>query len=35
MPGNNGFIASFFVALPGSVILIGIWKAVAGRRRIV
>ena len=33
--GNNGFIASFFVALLGAVIVIGIWKAVSGRRRIV
>lgn len=31
---NNGFIASTFVALLGSVIVIGIWKAVT-RRRIV
>ena len=29
--GNNGFIASFLVALLGSVILIGLYKAVAGR----
>jgi uncharacterized membrane protein YeaQ/YmgE (transglycosylase-associated protein family) len=33
--GNNGFIASFFVSLLGAVIVIGIWKAVSGRRRIV
>lgn len=32
-PGNNGFIASFFVALLGAVVVIGIWKAVAGGRR--
>jgi len=31
-PGNNGFIASFFVALLGAVVVIGLWKAVAGRR---
>jgi uncharacterized membrane protein YeaQ/YmgE (transglycosylase-associated protein family) len=35
MKGNNGFIASFFTALLGACIVIGIWKAVAGRRRIV
>jgi uncharacterized membrane protein YeaQ/YmgE (transglycosylase-associated protein family) len=34
-PGNNGFIASFFVALLGAVIVIGLWRAVAGRRRVV
>jgi uncharacterized membrane protein YeaQ/YmgE (transglycosylase-associated protein family) len=33
-PGNNGFIASLFVALLGAVIVIGIWKAVSGRRGI-
>ena len=33
--GNNGFIASFFVSLLGAVVVIGIWKAVSGRRRIV
>ncbi len=32
---NNGFIASFLVALLGSVILLAIWKAVMGRRRVV
>jgi uncharacterized membrane protein YeaQ/YmgE (transglycosylase-associated protein family) len=32
--GNNGFIASFFVALVGACIVIGIWKAVSGRRRL-
>jgi uncharacterized membrane protein YeaQ/YmgE (transglycosylase-associated protein family) len=31
---NNGFIASFFVALLGSILLIGVLKAVTGRRRI-
>ena len=31
---NHGFIASFFVALLGAVILIGVWKLVSGRRRI-
>lgn len=31
-PGNNGFIASFFVALLGAVICIGVLKAVRGRR---
>jgi uncharacterized membrane protein YeaQ/YmgE (transglycosylase-associated protein family) len=35
LKGNNGFIASFFVSLLGACIVIGIWKAVAGRRRIV
>ena len=33
--GNNGFIASFFVSLLGACIVIGLWKAVSGRRRIV
>jgi uncharacterized membrane protein YeaQ/YmgE (transglycosylase-associated protein family) len=32
--GNNGFIASFFVALLGACIVLALWKAVAGRRRI-
>jgi uncharacterized membrane protein YeaQ/YmgE (transglycosylase-associated protein family) len=32
-PGNNGFIASFFVALLGAVIVIGLWKAISGGRR--
>ena len=31
-PGNNGFIASLFVALFGSVILIALWKTIVGRR---
>ena len=31
---NNGFIASFFVALLGSVVLLGILKAVSGRRHV-
>jgi uncharacterized membrane protein YeaQ/YmgE (transglycosylase-associated protein family) len=34
-PGNNGFIASFFVALLGAVIVIGLWRAISGRRRLV
>jgi uncharacterized membrane protein YeaQ/YmgE (transglycosylase-associated protein family) len=34
-PGNNGFIASFLVALLGACIVIGIWKAVSRRRRII
>ena len=29
---NNGFIASTVVALLGAVIVIGIWKALSGRR---
>jgi uncharacterized membrane protein YeaQ/YmgE (transglycosylase-associated protein family) len=33
-PGNNGFIASFVVALLGACLVIGIWKAIAGRRRV-
>ncbi len=32
---NNGFFASFLVALVGAIILIGLWKMVSGRRRIV
>jgi uncharacterized membrane protein YeaQ/YmgE (transglycosylase-associated protein family) len=32
-PGNNGFIASFFIALLGSVIVIALWKALTGRSR--
>jgi uncharacterized membrane protein YeaQ/YmgE (transglycosylase-associated protein family) len=32
-PGNNGLIMSFFVALLGAVIVIGIWKAITGRNR--
>ena len=31
-PSNNGFIASSAVALFGSVVVIWVWKAVAGRR---
>lgn len=31
-PGNNGFIASLLVALLGSVILIGLYKAITGSR---
>ena len=31
---NNGFIASFFVSLFGACVVIGVWKAVAGRRRV-
>ena len=27
--GNNGLIASFFVALLGALVVIGIWKAVS------
>ncbi len=30
---DNGLIASFLVALLGSVVVIGIWKAVSGRGR--
>jgi uncharacterized membrane protein YeaQ/YmgE (transglycosylase-associated protein family) len=30
--GNNGLIASFFIALLGAVILIGLRKALTGRR---
>jgi uncharacterized membrane protein YeaQ/YmgE (transglycosylase-associated protein family) len=33
--GNNGLVASFLVALAGACLVIGLWKAVAGRRRIV
>jgi uncharacterized membrane protein YeaQ/YmgE (transglycosylase-associated protein family) len=32
---NNGFFASLLVALLGACLVIGIWKAVSGRRRIV
>lgn len=32
---NNGMIASFLVALLGACIVIGVWKAVSGRRRVV
>ena len=34
MPGNNGFIASFFVSLLGACLVIGIWKAVSRRSRV-
>jgi uncharacterized membrane protein YeaQ/YmgE (transglycosylase-associated protein family) len=34
-PGNNGFIASFFVALLGAVIVIAAYKALFRRRRLV
>jgi uncharacterized membrane protein YeaQ/YmgE (transglycosylase-associated protein family) len=30
--GNNGLIASFFVSLLGACIVIGLWKAISGRR---
>ncbi len=30
--GNNGFIASFLVALLGACVVIGIWKALTRRR---
>lgn len=30
--GNNGMIASFFVALLGSCVVIALWKAISGRR---
>ncbi|HEY0711075.1 MAG TPA: GlsB/YeaQ/YmgE family stress response membrane protein [Polyangia bacterium] len=33
--GNNGLIASFFVSLLGACLVIGIWKAVSGRRRVI
>jgi len=32
--GNNGLIASFFVALLGACIVIGIWKMVSRRRSV-
>jgi uncharacterized membrane protein YeaQ/YmgE (transglycosylase-associated protein family) len=32
LKGNNGLIASFLVALLGACVVIGIWKAIAGRR---
>jgi uncharacterized membrane protein YeaQ/YmgE (transglycosylase-associated protein family) len=32
-PTNNGLIASFFIALFGAVLLIGLRKAITGRRR--
>jgi uncharacterized membrane protein YeaQ/YmgE (transglycosylase-associated protein family) len=31
-PGNNGFIASLLVAILGAVILLGLYKALTGRR---
>jgi uncharacterized membrane protein YeaQ/YmgE (transglycosylase-associated protein family) len=31
-PGNNGFFASLLVALLGAVVVIGIYKAIAGPR---
>jgi uncharacterized membrane protein YeaQ/YmgE (transglycosylase-associated protein family) len=34
MTGNNGLIASFLVALLGACIVIGIWRAISGRRTI-
>ena len=30
--GNNGFFASFAVALVGACLVIGIWKAITSRR---
>ena len=30
--GNNGFIASFLVALAGACVVIFLWKMVSGRR---
>ena len=30
--GNNGFFASFAVALVGACLVIGIWKAISSRR---
>ena len=33
-PSNNGFFASFFVALLGACGVIGIWKAIGGKRRL-
>jgi uncharacterized membrane protein YeaQ/YmgE (transglycosylase-associated protein family) len=33
-PGNNGFIASFFVALVGACLVIWIWGLVSRRRRV-
>lgn len=32
--GNNGLIASSLVALLGSVVVIAIWKAISGRKRL-
>ena len=32
--GDNGIIASTLVALLGSVVVIALWKAISGRRRI-
>jgi uncharacterized membrane protein YeaQ/YmgE (transglycosylase-associated protein family) len=33
-PGNNGFIASFLVALAGACIVIFLWKSLSRRSRI-
>jgi len=33
-PGNNGFFASLAVALVGACLVIGIWKAISGRRAV-
>lgn len=33
--GNNGFLASFGVALLGACVVIALWKAVSGKRRVV
>jgi uncharacterized membrane protein YeaQ/YmgE (transglycosylase-associated protein family) len=33
-PGNNGFFASFLVALAGSCLLIALLKGIGGRRRL-
>ena len=32
-PGNNGFFASLLVSLLGAVVVIGVYKAIAGPRR--
>jgi len=34
-PGNNGFFASFLVALLGACIVLALWRAISGRRRVV
>jgi uncharacterized membrane protein YeaQ/YmgE (transglycosylase-associated protein family) len=34
LTGNNGLIASFLVALLGACIVIGLWRAISGRRTI-
>jgi uncharacterized membrane protein YeaQ/YmgE (transglycosylase-associated protein family) len=34
-PGNNGFFASFLVALVGACLVLALWRAVSGRRRVV